>query len=423
MRRIQFPTDFKFKFLMAIVIALLLIASAVAQTEAVIYTFQGSRDGAYPYAGLVADSSGALYGTTYRGGDFSCSCGTVFKLIPPATAGGLWTKITLYRFLGGNDGAYPYGGVTIDAEGNLYGTTEQGGGSAQCGGCGVVFRLTPPAAQGSAWTESLLHVFDGYTDGGGPTAPPILDAQGNLDGVTWSGGPMQQGTVYQLSPASDGSWNLTNLHAFGASGDGEDPAGQLVLDAAGNLYGTTANGGRAYNGVAFKLTKPSSGTMWAETILHSFQGGSDGAAPYAGLTFDQSGNLYGTTTNPAGGGTVFKLKPLSAQMAAWTESVLYDFTGGSDGSQPFAGVVLDAKGNVYGATSDYDSGGDGAFFQLSPPSMQGSGWTEVTLHAFSSGADGAQPFVSTPLLWHGVLYGTTSEGGSAGFGTVYSILP
>jgi len=230
MRRTQLSSAFVTALLVMITITLLVHGSAAAQTEKILYTFQGDSDGAYPYAGLVADSSGALYGTTYRGGT-SCECGTVFKLIPAAD--GSWTKVTLYSFQdGSSDGAYPYGGVVIDSKGNLFGTT-QGGGDTNCAGCGVVFELSPPASQGGKWTESLLHVFNNFADGFSPTAPPILDQAGNLYGTTWAGGPLGQGTVYQLSPASIGDRHAKQCISTLSSATmrrTKRPRGQLVAN-------------------------------------------------------------------------------------------------------------------------------------------------------------------------------------------------
>jgi uncharacterized repeat protein (TIGR03803 family) len=303
-------------------------------------------------AGLTFDASGALYGTTSLGG--ASGNGTVFKLTPPTISGGAWTESVLHSFTG-SDGDYPWAGLIFDGSGALYGTTTGGGAS----GNGTVFKLTPPTISGGAWTESGLHSFAGGTaDGGGPRAGLIFDASGALYGTTDGGGAHGAGTVFKLTPPtiSGGAWAESVLHSF--TSDGNSPTAGLIFDASGALYGTTTGGGAYDNGAVFKLTPPTAaGGAWTKNVLWSFTGDSDGANPRAGLVFDASGALYGTTSgggNPGnvfGYGTVFKLTPPTISGGAWTETVLYSFTGGSDGFNPAAGVIFDASGALYGTAA------------------------------------------------------------------------
>jgi uncharacterized repeat protein (TIGR03803 family) len=268
------------------------------------------------------------------------------------------------------------------------------------------------------WTESVLHSFTG-ADGKLPRAELIFDAAGNLYGTTNGGGPSNDGVVFRLKPNSDGTWTESVLHSFSGA-DGAAPVGGLVFDA-GNLYGTTANGG-AYegeSGVVFRL-KPNSDGTWTESVLYNFTGGADGGFSFAGLIFDAVGNLYGTGS--AGGaygyGVVFKLKPNTD--GTWTESVLYSFTGGADGGVPLTGLIFDAAGDLYGTANDSGSTactiGCGVVFKLAPTS---SGWSETVLHSFLGyGAYPLAPVIFDPA---GNLYGTTSSGTK--FGLIFEITP
>jgi uncharacterized repeat protein (TIGR03803 family) len=263
--------------------------AAAAQSETTLYSFQNDlTDGNYPEAGLAADSSGALYGTTFLGGAGSgggYDVGTVFKLTPPANPGGAWTEGVIFAF-SGISGESPYCNLLIDqGTGTLYGTTVGGG----LYGEGVVFSLTPPTQSGASWTETVLWNFGGTDDGAGPYAGVIADAQGRLYGTTYSGGKHHAGTVYRLSPPAQlgGVWSEHVLHSFAwceGGTDGGSPFAGVVLDNMGHLYGTTMQGGfdNHSNGVAYMLTPPASGNgAWSETILHTFTGGSDGAVPVA----------------------------------------------------------------------------------------------------------------------------------------------
>ncbi|HXM45403.1 MAG TPA: choice-of-anchor tandem repeat GloVer-containing protein [Bryobacteraceae bacterium] len=320
--------------------------------ETVLYSFTGGVDGGNPYAGLVRDSGGNLYGTTYFGGTFSSplcvsGCGVVFKL--DATG----TESVLHSFTRGVDGANPYAGLLQDSAGNLYGTTTLGGES----GDGVVFKLDPTG------NYSVLHSFGG-SSGAIPNAGVILDSEGNLYGTASAegtggngceGGGSSCGIVFKLDPAG----SLTVLHSFTGGADGGNPFAGVILDEMGNLYGTTTDGGANSSccGVLFKLDP--SGTL---TVLHTFTGGTDGGSPYAGLTRDAAGNLYGTAT--AGGvkdnGVVYKLD------AAGNFSVLYSFSGATSGDKPYGGVIRGSRGNLYGTTISGGRTSAGVIFWLEP---------------------------------------------------------
>jgi uncharacterized repeat protein (TIGR03803 family) len=333
----------------------------------ILYSFRGESDGSAPVGGVTFDANGNLYGTA--GISFAHGWGTVFMLSPRAD--GSWEETTLYTFTDGSDGALPNGGLTLDSNGNIYGTTSQGG-SGVCRqnyynvGCGTVFELSPSYHGWSFW---LLYTFTGGSDGGTPLGGVVSDHAGNLYGSTSIGGGSGCnggcGTVFELSPVSGGKWNEATIYSFaGEPSDGSYPAAALILDTSGNLYGTTAFGGvNDAGGTVFEVT-PSG----KESVLYSFTGGADGNYPVASLTFDTSGRLYGTTSYGGdsgcwrGCGTVFRLTQTGGN---WSESTLYDFIG-RDGGLSVAGVVLDAAGNVYGTTEQGGPEGNGIFFEITP---------------------------------------------------------
>jgi len=328
-------------------------------------------DGVFPEAALILDSSGNLYGTTYLGGSRECfhnGCGTVFELVPQG--GGRWEEEVLYTFNDdGADGLNPAAGLTFDQAGNLYGTTTGGG----LYGSGTVFELSPQA--GGGWTEMILHSFhyDGntYFDGSDPVAGVTFDSSGNFYGTTLNGGTHNRGAVFEMEPTGAGGWTEEVIYAFAETvGDGVGPAAGVITDAADNLYGTTSVGGAYGHGTVFKLT---TGAGWSESILHSFdEKASDGAGPEAALTFDARGNLWGTTVS--GGaiigsappkqpqpGTVFELTPTSG--GQWTESFLFPLKGGS---YPLSSVVFDSSGNLYGTTNIGGTRDGGTVFEITP---------------------------------------------------------
>jgi len=393
-------------WLVALVVLLTLATGAVgpaqAQTFTVLYNFTGSPDGANPYAGLLQDTAGNLYGTTTVGG--SSNDGTVFKV---DTSG---AETVLHSFSGA-DGISPYASVIMDAKGNLFGTTANGGTGCSGTGCGTVFELRPKT--GGGWTETVLHRFTADPDGADPLGL-IQDAKGNLYGATQVGGTTGVGTAFKVSKAG----KETVLHSFaGGASDGAFPDAGLLMDMKGNLYGDTFEGGDSqYNGgVVYKLGK--SGAL---TVLHSFpDNDGDGFEAVGTPAMDKQGNLYGTTYRggSSGYGTVWKLSKQGK------ESVLYTFAGGtSDGAWPEAGVILDAKGNLYGVTTAGGSGtacgnyGCGTVYELS------KNGTLALLHSFA-GPDGEYPVGGLILDAKGNLYGTALYGGSDGSGTVWKLTP
>jgi uncharacterized repeat protein (TIGR03803 family) len=372
----------------------------------------------------------------------------------PTLTPGAWAQghyKILHTFKGiGSGGLFPESGLIMDQAGNLYGTTANGGGSHNCGnlGCGTVFELTPGA--NGKWTEKVLHGFTG-NDGEWPEASLIFDQAGNLYGTTYGGGAHGAGTVFQLTPNSDGTWTENVLHAFCSSfiqnqcADGSTLLDGLTFDQAGNLYGTTAGGGQSCRGstqgcgTVFEMTRNSDGT-WTEQVLYSFcrqSGCRDGRDPESsGVTFDQAGNLYGTTRLGGniqcefGCGVAFRLSPNAD--GSWTEKVLHVFCSRGacpDGAEPDAKLILDEQGNLFSTTILGGNGacGCGVAFELTP-NASGS-WEEKVLHSFDSrgGSDGKYPGAPLTFDQAGNLYGTTVGGGFAGCdsgcGTVFKLTP
>ncbi len=398
-----------------VLVALFFTATAFG-SERVLYNFAGGVDGGNPTSSLTFDHSGNAYGSTNVGGAYGC--GVVYKL---TQSGGNWSQSVLYSFTCFDDGKNPYGGVTLDASGNLYGTTVAGGSGGTCAGdgCGVVYKLTQ---SGGNWTESVLYNFTGGNDGYGPGGAVVFDNAGNLYGTTPDGGMYGVGVVYQLS-LSGGHWTQKVLHAFtGGDDGGVGSLGALLLDNAGSLYGVTEIGGAYSAGTAFKLS-PGTGGTWTLTTLYAFQGQPDAAFPYGGLIADSSGALYGTTYfgGTAGSGTVFELRP-TPNIGGWKEVVLYSFRGGSDGGYPTSTLLFDAVRNLYGTTSNGgDSGcGCGVVFQLQPTGSLG--WREVVLHTFMN-SDGAYPSYGVTGDSSGNLYGATPLGGTHGQGVAFEVSP
>jgi uncharacterized repeat protein (TIGR03803 family) len=337
-------------------------------TEQVLHSFNNNgTDGLYPSSGLIFDAAGNLYGTTSGGGDYSCNgssqCGTVFELSP--TEGGGWTETVLHSFGNGTDGIVPYANLVFDTAGNLYGTTQYGG----TYGGGTVFELSPTAGGGRT-EQVLYSFNCTGPDGCWPEASLIFDAVGNLYGTTSYGGTyFPFGTAFELTPAAGGGWTEQVLHSFGSGIDGAYPHARLIFDAVGNLYGTTGGGGLWGYGTVFELA-PTVGGGWMETVLYSFcwqTNCADGWMPDAGLIFDAAGNLYGTTYYGGAynySGTVFELTPAAG--GGWTERVLYSFGSGTDGASPQAGLIFDASGNFYGTTYSGGTYNYGTAFELTP---------------------------------------------------------
>jgi uncharacterized repeat protein (TIGR03803 family) len=360
---------------MALMVAAAVARPAAAQTFTVLHVFNGTPDGSFSEAPLVQDAAGNLYGTTTSGG---ADNGTVFKI---DTTG---HESVLFSF-NNSDGGFPTAGLILDKAGNLYGTAEEGP-----GGAGVVFKLDTEG------NEEILHAFEGGLNlaAGGPAGGVIMDQAGNLYGATTSGGlgPFPGfGTLYRI----DAAGNFTVLYQFQGKSDGANPTGPLVRDAAGNLYGSApavdTNG--TVRGTVFKLSPD--GTL---TVLHSFTGGRDGSTPQGGLLMDRAGNLFGSasTGGKAGNGTVFEITK------SGSFKLLYSFTGGSDGKNPNGQLVRDSDGNIFGTTQS----GPGEFvlgtvFQLSRTG------TLTVLHSFTGGQDGAVPLAGLIRDNAGNLFGTT----------------
>jgi uncharacterized repeat protein (TIGR03803 family) len=322
-------------------------------TYHVIHEFDGPH-GSTPEAGLIFDSSGNLYGTTYAGGAYGS--GTVFELSP---SGDKWTETVLHSFSSQNNDVYlPRGSLTLDGSGNLYGTGSVGGTSVTYGG---VFELK---RSGTKWQEKVIHNFTG-SDGGIPAANLIWDSAGNLYGTTFGGGSTNCsypgcGVVFELTRSSSGNWTETVLYGFGGVDDGFQPLSGLIFDTAGNLYGTTYSGSNV-----FELTPSTSG--WVFKVLHTF-GGSDGDLPAAGVVLDSAGNLYGTTLEGGsfGVGVVFELVQSGD---SWTETVLHSFNMEA-GGYPAAAVILN-QGVLYGTAEAGGLGypensGYGIVFSITP---------------------------------------------------------
>jgi len=379
-------------------LALAMFGAAHAGPVDILYSFQGGSDGAEPISGVISDSQGNLYGTTLYGGGSGCGgkgCGTVFRLAPDGA------ETVLYAFQGGSDGSGSLG-LVRDSEGNLYGVTEIVNGHNCRSGCGAVFRLAPDG------TMTKLHVFKGGSDGAHPEAGLLLDNRGNLYGTTAGGGTYSGGTVFRIAP--NGTESV--LYAFCAQTnctDGKMPWSALIADQVGNLYGTTVTGGPTPGGggTVFKLAPD--GT---ETVLYSFcqqPDCTDGLEPYAGVTMDKVGNLYGTTSwggalDDSGLGTVFKLAPDG------TETVLHSFWPQTDGANPVSGVVVDKAGDIYGTVpiTDVCKYEHDPVYRLSP--------------------DGSEKLYCVPSIndpgvmdRNGTLYGTGPGGGKYNEGFVFAI--
>ncbi len=397
-----------------------LAGSGQAQTEAILHNFARLRDGGQPDAPLTFDAAGNIYGTTREGGDLTCNsvgCGVVFKLSPTSTGG--WTETVLHTFAGKYAGDTPGSGVIFDSAGNLYGVTIYGGytkSACPTLGCGIVYKLSPTSSGG--YKETVLHAFSAGSDGFTPAGGLVFDAQGNLYGTTVAGGGAAgQGTVYELSPNGSGGWTENILLTFSGT-NGANPACALIVDAAGNLYGTSPVGGANEEGLVFELS-PGSGGTWAETILYNFGAAPDVQVPFGGVTADAAGNLYGSAeqggASPFSDGGVFQL--VRSASAPWPENVLYSFNG-TDGENPFTNVAIDSSGNLFLTTAFGGSSSDGTITKVSPSS---SGWTGLTLWNFNMD-DGQTPNALT-LDASGNIYGVTTHGGSKSEGVVFEIKP
>ncbi len=428
----------KIALAMAVLFPAMILAAAAAQAQTydVIHAFTGGPDGGLPGTSLIMDRGGNLYGSTASNpGSF----GGVFKL---ARRGAGWVVTTLHVFEGtegsgtttlilGPDGSV-YGTNRVGG----------GGGSCSQVGCGTIFKLTPPAtvchSVDCPWSATILYRFTGQADGGNPMGI-VFDPAGNLYGATQGGGTSTNcgrpgcGVVFELSP-SNGSWTESVLHNFtGAPDDGYQPYAGVIRDSGGNLYGTTNGGGSNQGGTAYQLSP--SGSGWAETILHNFENGPRGSAPNAGLILDTAGDLYSTLRQGGGSnrGAVYSILPSNGE---WTETLLHSFTDSNGDEYPaLASLLMDPSGNLYGTTpgldgNPSDSPPTGDYGNLFMMTLSNGGWNYISLYRFTGGSDGGSPF-STPIRdASGNLYGTTSSGGiqnvsacNGGCGVVWEITP
>jgi uncharacterized repeat protein (TIGR03803 family) len=415
------------------VLGLAIVAGTPGQSQTASLTtlvsFNFTSGGAAPQAGLIADAKGNLFGTATYSGD--TDNGIVFEI--EKTASGYASIPTILVSFNGANGSLPYAGLIADANGNLFGTTNLGGAN----GFGTVFEIEKTAT-GYASTPTVLVSFNG-TDGANPFAGVIADASGNLFGTTQIGGSnvlpnhSRGGTVFEIEKTASGYASTpTILYSFCAQGirpegcaDGEWPVAGLLADANGNLFGTTDGGGANGLGTVFEIEKTASGYASTPTILVSFNG-TDGANPFAGLIADASGNLFGTTSggganllpSGAGAGTVFEIERTATGYAI-APTVLVSFNG-TDGANPYAGLIADANGNLFGTTAFGGANDLGTVFKIEKTA---SGFaSSPTVLANFNGANGSVPFqggvIADPK---GNLFGTTQYGGPNDAGTVFEL--
>src|ERR1700733_1542277 len=376
----------------ALIAVLLFLAgvsqSAHSQTYSVIYNFTGTgSDGATPYGGPILDHSGNLYGTTYLGGRLGA--GSVYRLSPSGTS---WTYTSLYSFKGEPDGSGPaFGSLAMAPNGALFGTTEGGG------FFGTAFEVCACLAG----RESVIHSFGTGTDGAQPIGGAVLDAAGNVYGTTSLGGTNGNGTVFEIKRSGQ-TWTESVLYNFTGGSDAINPAAGVTLDTHGNIFGTASEGGANGGGAVYELSP--SGSTWKETILYNFQDLNDGQNPVGGVILDQAGNLYGTTFDGGvnGGGTVYELSPSAG---GWKFTVLYSFTGGYGG--PYNKLTL-AKGSLYGFTNGEGTNGLGSVFKLTKAN---GNWTFTDLYDFTGGTSGGSPYGSVAVDSNGDVFGTAVIGG------------
>ena len=348
-----------------------------------VYSFTNGADGGGPASGLLIDNNGAMYGTAFSGG--AMGFGVVYKIVPTSAHKTAWTEQVLWNFTGGTDGCVPYGALVSDDAGALYGTT------SACGagdGSGTVFKLTPPPSGVGAWTESTIWTFSRAIDGSSPSAGLIIDGAGNLYGTTELYGAHGFGAAFELSPpaSSQSSWAENVLWSFTNGADGGRPKANLLLDSKGNLYGTASRGGakNVIGGTVFMLSPPQNGGGWTETTLYSFSG-PDGLHPNSSLIADASGALYGTAPfgGTSGQGVAFKLVPPAVAGGAWSETTIWNFSATAAGAYPYSGFLADKNGVLYGTTYGYSPvyfyNIPSTIYSLQPPVAGSNSWTGTVL--------------------------------------------
>ena len=399
------------------IVWLCMLGAATALTVAGPAAAQVSFSTLYSFSGSGSDGGGPRStlvfdqaGNLYGTSSLFSAGGYVFELSPPTGGSGLWTETTIYTT---NSLLYPPASLAIDAAGDLYGTSS-GGNLETKSEVGTVFELSPPAGGTATWAAQVLHKFAVPYELPGRL---LRDSAGNLFGTTANGGPRGGGTAFELSPTPSG-WIKTVLCSFGASAA---PRAGLVADVTGHLFGTTSGGGSGF-GTVFALTLVP-GVGWERSILYRFTGGPDGAAPITDLMADATGNLYGTTSagGPDGGGTVFELSPpaIGTRTYAWTESTLLGF--GGTAASPASALVMDGAGNLYGVTAGGGVDGFGTLYELSPPASPGGAWTRTILYRFTGAGDGGTPKAGLTFDASGRLYGTTTRGGTHNAGTIFQV--
>jgi uncharacterized repeat protein (TIGR03803 family) len=361
-------------------------------TETILYAFAGGSDGGYPQGIMAADSAGNLYGTAGT---------TIFELSPGSNG---WTESVLYTFTGGDDGGGPYGGLTFDSAGNLYGTTLEGGAY----GFGTVFEVSPSSAGG--WVFNTIHTFSG-SDGATSYTPVTFDAAGNLYGTTRTGGAHGYGVVFEMKQNADRVWSESVIYSFTGGKDEGFPMTGVVLDSSGNLYGTNVGVAEDAPGVVFELSRQPSGN-WKIDVLPEV-----GLYPHGTPIFDPAGNLYGTTYQGGyGDGSIYELQAESNDR--WKSETIWNFSSsGTDGMFPYSSLVRDSQGNLYGVTPSGGATGNGVAYELIHDSTH---FNELELYSFKGGTDGSSPetLLAGPA---NTFYGTTAFGGENGLGTVFAI--
>jgi uncharacterized repeat protein (TIGR03803 family) len=395
-----------------------------ATTLTTLHVFSGGPDGQSSFAGLLLGNKGSLFGTTSSGG--TTGRGTVFELTPPPAAQSQWSKTVLFNFTGGNDGAGPRFALVTDNTGTLYGTTPSGGSGTTMGSRVFELKPSATTPWNETVLASFAsEVGINYISApvifgkGGPL-------YGVTTGTTYNGSGTDNGTVFQLAlDPSTLQWNLTTIYKFTGGSNGFEPFYALVADGSGALYGTTVTGGSG-TGTVFKLTPPGTNqTQWTNAVLYRFSG--EYGEPSGPLILDSTGALYGMTslgavpaTGTPNAGIVFKLTPPGSGQTQWNETILHKFSGGSDGLGPGGALTFDKAGALYGATWLGGASGNGVVFRLKPPGGGQTQWNETVLYSFSGGSDGANPNGSLVLDSCGTLYGTTS-GGGVGYGTAFQL--
>lgn len=322
----------------------------------VLYNFTGGADGGEPYKGVTIGKRGNLYGTAVTGGSGSCEggCGVVYKL---TKSGDAWNQTVIHAFTGGDDGSGPGARVTVDRSGNVYGMTPTGG----TYGVGTIYKIHPHAR---SWEFQVIHTFTGGDDGATGSAGRMLLQHGRLYGAATVGGLYGSGVVFELTPTAVGEWDFRVLYSFHGQPDGSFPYGALLRVSSGKIYGTTYYGGENGIGAVYELSPRPVGE-WDGRVIYSFQTGSDGNSPISNLVRDVAGNLYGTTSEGGlGSGTIFKLAPIGG--GQWTESVVHPFEGPPDGGFSYNGMVVDRFGNFYGATVHGGTDDDGCVYKFTP---------------------------------------------------------